>query len=77
MRKLLWEMILDLGKGPNNKMHESESAGALLKVRNPFQKQFLLKCYLYNCYSKFCFPSVSVRIEKSKRNGFPIVFPKK
>ena len=47
MRKLLWEMILDLGKGPNNKMHESESAGALFKVRNHFLNQFSLKdCYI-------------------------------
>ena len=68
MRKLLSKMILDLGKCTNHIMHESESAGELLKVRNHFQMQFSHKV-LYNYTLKFIFESVSVRIEKKK--GFP------
>ena len=44
MRKLLSDSILDLGKRPNWKMHESESAKflvqALPKVQNQIQMQF-------------------------------------
>ena len=47
MKKLRLEMILDLGKCPNHKIHESGSAGALLMVRNHFRKQFSHKV-LYN-----------------------------
>ena len=48
MRKLLLKIILDLRKCPNMKIHESESAGALLEVQNPFQKQFYHKVmYIY------------------------------
>ena len=45
---LLLKRILDLGKCPNQKMHESEIAGfllwALLEVQNQFPKQIWLKC---------------------------------
>ena len=67
MRKLLSEMILDLGKCTNHIMHESESAGELLKVRNHFLKQFSHKV-LYNYTLKFIFESVSVRIERKKKD---------
>ena len=44
MRKMLSESILDLGKCPNQKTHESESAcflvGALGNVQNRILKQF-------------------------------------
>ena len=40
MGKLLSEMILDIGKCPNQTMHESESAGALPQVQIHFKKQF-------------------------------------
>ena len=44
---LLSELILDLGKCPNQKTHESESAGFLLRalpeVQNQFRKQIWLK----------------------------------
>ena len=36
MGKLLSEMISDLGKCPNQKTHESESAGAPPEVQNHF-----------------------------------------
>ena len=52
MGKLLSEMVSDLGKCTNQKTHESESAGALFKVQNHFQKQFSHKV-LYNYCSKF------------------------
>ena len=37
MQKVLSEIIWDLGKCPKQKTHESESAGALPKVRNHFR----------------------------------------
>ena len=52
MKKLLSEMILGLRKCPNHKMHESESAGALLEVINHFRKQFPHKV-LYIYYPEF------------------------
>ena len=59
---MLSKTILDLGKCPNQKTHESESAGflvwALPEVQNCFRKQFLHKV-IYNYYSKFFFWSVS------------------
>ena len=49
---------MDLGKCPNQKTHESESAGflvrALPEVQNLFQKQFSYKV-LYNYYYTFIF----------------------
>ena len=51
--KLLSKTILDLGKGPNQKTHESENAGflvwALPTVQISFWKQFLHKV-IYNYY---------------------------
>ena len=51
MGKLLSEMISDLGKCPNQKTNESESAGALPEVQYNFRKQFSHKV-LYNYCSK-------------------------
>ena len=64
-------MILDLGKCPNHKMHESESAGALLEVSNNFQKHKVQ----YNYYSKKKLGAFRSELKKVKKNGFPIVFP--
>ena len=54
--EMLSDSIKDLGKCPNRKMHESESAcfpvGALCKVQNQILKHFSHKV-LYNFYSKF------------------------
>ena len=54
MRKMLSETILDLGKCPNRKTHESESAcflvGALCKVQN---LKAVSHKVLYNYYSIF------------------------
>ena len=75
-RKMLSESILDLGKCPNQKMHESESAcfpvEALCKAQNCIWKQFSHKV-LFNYYSKFYLERFSLYLTKSK-NGFPIVF---
>ena len=79
MRKMFSESILDLGKCPNRKMHESESAGfldrALPEVQNRFRKHFSHKV-LYNSCSKFIFWSVLVNIYKSKKMDFPLYFQK-
>ena len=76
---LLSESILDLGKCPNRKMHESESAGfldwALSKVQNRFQKHFSHKV-LYTYCSNFFLWRVSVNIYKSKEMDFPLYFQK-
>ena len=52
MRKLLLEMISDLGKCPNQKAHESESAGALPEVQNHFRMQFSYKVLYNHCLKK-------------------------
>ena len=50
MRKILSESILDLGKCPNRKMHESERAcfpvGALREVQIESESIFLIKYYI-------------------------------
>ena len=66
-------MNLDLRKCPNHKMHESESAEALLEVRNHFRKQFSHKGLSITIPIFFWGGSVLVRIEKVKKNN---VFPK-
>ena len=53
-------------------MHESESAGALLEVRNNFQKHKMQ----YNYYYKKKLGAFRSELKKVKKNGFPIVFPK-
>ena len=64
MRKLLSKLILDFGKCPNQKTHESESAGflvwALPEVQNCFRKQFLHKV-IYNYYSNKNFGAVCLK----------------
>ena len=76
MTKMLSKSILNLGKCPNRKTHESESAcflvWALRKVQNRIWKQFSHKV-LYNYYSKFFLERFGLYLTKSK-NGFPIVF---
>ena len=76
MRKMLSDSILDLGKCPNRKMHESESAcfpvGALSEVQNRISKHFSHEV-LYNLYSYFFLERVGLYLTKS-RNIFPIVF---
>ena len=56
IRKLLSKLILDFGKCPNQKMHESESAGflvwALPMVQNHFSKQFYQKVLYSYCSKK-------------------------
>ena len=67
MRKLLSKLILNFGKCPSQKTHESESAGFLVRtlpvVRNQFWKQFSNKV-LYNYKSKFYFRKVSAKTRK-------------
>ena len=76
---MLAERIMDLGKCSNQKMHESESAGfpvlALPEVQNQFRKRFSHKVLCNYGWIKFSL-SGSVSIQKSKKNGFPIVFSK-
>ena len=77
MGKMLSDSILDLGKCPYRKRHESESAcfpvGTLPKVQNRIWKHFSHKV-LYNYNSKFFFVErFGLYLTKSK-NGFPIVF---
>ena len=59
MRKLVLEMISDLGNCPNQTAHESEGAGALPKVQNHSQKQFSHKV-LYN----YCFKYKKKGVER-------------
>ena len=47
MRKLLSEMILDLVKCPNQKMHESESAVFPPMSEVIFKSSFLIKSYIF------------------------------
>ena len=74
--EMLSDSIKDLGKCPNRKMHESESAcfpvGALCKVQNQILKHFSHKV-LYNFYSKFFLEQFGLYLTKSK-NGLLIVF---
>ena len=67
--KLLSKTILDLGKCPNQKTHERESAGflvwALPMVQNRFWKQFLHKV-IYNYYSKFFWSVSSLKMAPKK-----------
>ena len=53
---MLLEMILDIRKCPNQKMHESESAGfpvwELSKVRDQFQNHFSHKVVYNYCSQK-------------------------
>ena len=83
MRKMLSETILDLGKGPNQKMHESEKAcflvGALRKVQNQIWKQLLYNYYykkigafwlIFNKVKKW----ISHGILKSCMEGFGFFF---
>ena len=49
MGKLLSEIMLDLKKCPNHKMHESESAWAVRKVQHHFQNQFSHKVIYKYC----------------------------
>ena len=73
---MLLETILDLGKCPNQKTQESESAGflvwALPEVQNCCQKQFSDKV-IYNNYLKKKLERLDLKNGASK-NGFPIVF---
>ena len=74
MRKLLSKMFLELGKCPNQEMHEMESAGFLPEVQYNFRKQFSQKVLYTYCF-KFLW-SVSVSILKSKKIDFPLYFQK-
>ena len=67
-------MISDLAKCPCSFIFMHFMVRALPEVQNHFRKQFSHKA-LYIYYSYF-FVSVSVRIERSKKIWFPIVFPK-
>ena len=73
---MLSETILDLGKCPNQKTHESESAGfliwALPEVKNCFRKQFDTKSYIITILKKIVERFVSKNDAKQK--GFSIVF---
>ena len=48
MRKLLLEKSLNLGKGPNYKTHESESAGFFSSTMSEIfsESSFLIKYYI-------------------------------
>ena len=56
LTQMLQKLILDLGKCPNQKMHESESAcflvWALPAVQNQFSKQFSKKVLYNYCLEK-------------------------
>ena len=75
MRKMLSDSILDLGKCPNQKTHESENAcflvGALCEVKNRIWKHFSHKV-LYNYYSTFF--CVSDYTFLSQKMDFPLYF---
>ena len=70
---------MDFGKCPNQKMHESESAGflvwALPVVWNHFWKQIFNKV-LYNYRSKFFFGAFRSVFKKSQKMNFPLYFEK-
>ena len=57
MRKLLSKLILDFGKCPNQKTHESESAvflvWALPQVQNFFESSFYTKSYIITILNFF------------------------
>ena len=67
MRKLFSDSILNLGKCPNWKTHESESAcflvWALPKVQNQIEKHFSHKI-LYNFLTKFFLERFSLNLKK-------------
>ena len=77
MRKLLSKLILDFGKCPNQKTHESESAGFLVRalpvVGNHFWKQISNKV-LYNYYSNFFFGAFWSVFKKVKKWIFHCIF---
>jgi hypothetical protein len=58
-KKLLLEMILDLGKCPNQKMHESESQVFSPMTEIIFKSNFLIKSYIINVLV-FCWAFWSV-----------------
>ena len=78
MGNLLSKLISDFGKCPNQKAHESECAGflvrALPEVQDQIRKQFFDK-KLYNYCSK---KKLERFVTKNgvPKTGFPIVFSK-
>ena len=78
IEKLLLKLILDLGKCPNRKMLESESACLLVRALPAVQYQFL-KLFSnkvpYNYCTKKIIGAFQSVFEKTK-NLFPIVFLK-
>ena len=71
MRKLLLEIISDHGKCPNQKTHESESAGAFPRSEIISKSSFPLKSYIITILKIFgAFWSVF----KKGKNGFYTLF---
>ena len=75
MRKMFSDSILDLGKCPNPKTHESESAcfqvGHFARSKIKSKSIFLIKYYIITILKKF--GAIRCIFNKVK-NGFPIVF---
>ena len=72
MRKLLSEMVLYLGKRPNQTTHESEIAGALPGVWNLFWLQFSHEV-LYD----YCSKKIDSFGQYLKKMDFPLCFQKR
>ena len=76
MRKMLSKSILDLGKCPNWKTLESESAcflvGHLVRSKIKSESSFPIKYYIITILN-FFLEHFGLYLTKSK-NGFPIVF---
>ena len=77
MGKLLSDSILDLGKFPDQKTHESESAcflvRALPEIKNQIRKQFSHKV-LYNYITKFFFGAFRSIFKKVKKWIYHCIF---
>ena len=73
MRKMLSESILDLGKCPNRKMHESESAG-FLDGALP-ESSFLIKSCEITTLNLFC-EAFRLKKIKFKKYDFQLYFQK-
>ena len=74
VRKMLLDSIFDLGKCPNRKTHESESAffwlGHFARSKIKSESIFLIKYYIINSKKKRAFWPLFNKV----KNGFPLVF---
>ena len=71
---MLLEMILDLGKCPNQKMHESESAVFSPMSEIIFKSSFLIKSYIITVLTFLW--SVLVHLIRIKKMNFHFNFKK-